>query len=482
MALSTKIIYIQILLISIIMIVSPNEKNTLSEFCNIDEYCNTCILCGNGTEDFATCSYSNLFCTEKSTNLTNFQESYLRKYSTFFRNVPNANEFCGQEIYKLDSITNSFSIINKSNKNIKNSNISHCNYEIHNIKYFNNKTDTAHLIIKFNTNNSEKYDLKLIFNILLKNSISKLSKIVTINEIDLTKEFYKITLNDYDNIIMLLDLYVDNKTNTDINEYIEIKIDTENLSNKKNEILKIISLVIISILGVTFTIAINIIYFKRKQIRDLQARNEFLQQEEFKRKLKIEKINKLFGTTLISKKFNEKEIFNDCTECAICLEKFVNNCLICVTPCKHVFHYVCLSNFIETIKAKQKPIIKCPLCKYDFLEDENGGKKLNENNNNENNNNNEESNNNTNQNNNNEDNNNQNNNNENNNNGDNNNENNENNNNNVNIIIENNNNNVNNNSENNMHRNFCMIRPRTINVNSSSCGAATDENLRNHDE
>ena len=81
---------------------------------------------------------------------------------------------------------------------------------------------------------------------------------------------------------------------------------------------------------------------------------------------------------LIQTEFNENDVTNDCTECAICIEKFVDKCLICITPCKHIFHYECLSKFIETAKGKQKPTIKCPLCNYDFLEEKNEDKKLNE--------------------------------------------------------------------------------------------------------
>ena len=448
----TKIINLYILIISVIVIVSQVEKNTELEYCDTNQYCGSCTICGNETNDYKTCSYFNLFCKEKSTNHTNFQESYLQKYSTFFRNISNANEFCGQEKYTLDSITNSFSIINKSNINIINSNINHCNYEIHNTKYFNNQSDTAYLIIQYNTNNPEKKNLKLIFNIFLKNSNSNSSKLMTIKETDLIKEFNKIKLNNYDNIIILLDFYIDNEANTDINEYIEIKIDIENLNNKKSRLLETILIVVFSVLGVSVMTAINIICFRRKQIRNIQEQNEILQQEELKRRQKIEKINKLFETILISKEFNEKEITNDCTECAICLEKFVNNCLVCVTPCKHVFHYECLSNFAETVKRKQKPVIKCPLCKFDFLGEENDN--INNQNNNIVVNNNENINNE--------------------------------NNNNENINNENiNNENINNedvNNESYAHQNRRIITRRTINADSSSRhDPTTEENLRKYD-
>ena len=221
------------ILLSIIIIISSNRKNIALGYCNISQYSNSCKLTGNGINDYNSCLYYNILCTENLTNRTIFQESYLDEYSNFFRNLSNANEFCGQEIYILDSVTNSFSIINKSIKDIQNSNINYCNYEIHNTKYFNNQKDIANLIIKFKTNNSEKNNLKLTFNIILQNSYLNSSKLETISEIDLIKEQYKIGLNDYDKITILLDFHIDNKNNSDINESFEIKIDTNNPHNKK---------------------------------------------------------------------------------------------------------------------------------------------------------------------------------------------------------------------------------------------------------
>ena len=442
----SKIINIYILLL--IIIISPNVKNTVLKYYNIVQFGNSCTLSRDRINEYNSC---NIFCAEDFINRTNFEELYIEKYSKFFRNLPNANEFCGQEMYTLNTITNSFSIINKSIKDIQNSNINYCNYEIHNTKYFNNQLDIANLIIKFNTNNSEKNNLKLIFDIILQNSYLNSSKLETINEMDLIKEHYKIGLNHYDKIIILLNFQIDNKNNSDIDESIEIKIDTNNSNNKKNSLRNIILIVIFSILGISVMIVINFICYRRKEIQDIQIQNEIIKQEELKKKQREEKINKL----LISKEFNENYITNNCTECTICLEKFIDKCLICITPCKHIFHYECLNNFVEAIKGKKKPIIKCPLCNYDFLE-ENEGKKLNEINNISNHINNNEINNieiNINENNNIENN-----------------------------INENNNNQINNNeintNENNVQQNNFMIYSQTINVINSNRSTTSEENLK----
>ena len=375
-----KNINIYILFSSIIIINSSNEINTSQKFCSIDEYCSDCTFCGNDTNDYTPCSYYNIFCTQKFTNYTVLQESFLKKYSTFFRNITNANEFCGKEAYTLDSLIDPFSIIYKSNKDIENSNINHCNYEINNTKYFYNFEDDANLIIKYKTNNPENNNLKSIFNILLQNLRFGSSKLITMDEQDLIKEEdYKINLNNYNIITILIDFYLDEEINTNIDEYLEIRIETNNKSIKSKKL----RIIIISVIfGVIFLSIIIVIIFKcRKRKLTLylsRSQSGLFRQDELKRIQKVEKLNKLFENTLIPKEFNENDVTNDCTECAICIEKFVDKCLICVTPCKHIFHYECLSKYIDTAKIKQKPVIKCPLCNYDFLEEEKDNKKLNE--------------------------------------------------------------------------------------------------------
>jgi hypothetical protein len=54
---------------------------------------------------------------------------------------------------------------------------------------------------------------------------------------------------------------------------------------------------------------------------------------------------------------NEEEV------CPICLQKFnVNISKICVTPCKHIFHFYCLKKFVFEFNN-----FNCPYCKKDYL-------------------------------------------------------------------------------------------------------------------
>ena len=62
--------------------------------------------------------------------------------------------------------------------------------------------------------------------------------------------------------------------------------------------------------------------------------------------------------SLVYKKFSENKYINE--KCAICLEKFTTDDLVCDIACKHTFHKKCID-----IWAKHKN--NCPLCKRGLI-------------------------------------------------------------------------------------------------------------------
>ena len=414
-----------IFLFSIIIIISSNKIYVATEYCDIDKKCDNCDFCGEETKDYTSCSYYNLFCLQNNGGIY-YNDDIVYNYIDALRSINGANEFCGQETYSLDSSTKSFTIINKSNKNIKSLDMNHCNYLLYNNYYFNNHLDIANLVIKLSTNDSKNNYLKLIIYILVQSSST--SRYAKLTQSNLFSKDYELSLTDYQYITILIDFNKDENYNKNIDEYFEIKVNLNNSNNKKiNRIINAVLIVIFCILGISIIASIIYIVYRRKKNREMnRVHIEALQQEELQRKQKQEKINKLFETILVPKEFNESDIANDCTECAICIEKFADKCLICVTPCKHIFHYECLKKLIETAKKKQKPIVKCPLCNYDFLEEKDDEKKLNENNNEN----------------------------------------------------ENNNNQINNNENNAQQVNYTLMNPEVIHVNCTSRSAVSEQNIR----
>jgi hypothetical protein len=85
--------------------------------------------------------------------------------------------------------------------------------------------------------------------------------------------------------------------------------------------------------------------------------------------INTQKIEKMLKTTLAPIKYythlGDKD-GNPSSVCTICLEDFKEGkSNVSMTPCQHVFHYKCLSNWL--MKNVINP--KCPNCNHNFLED-----------------------------------------------------------------------------------------------------------------
>ena len=93
--------------------------------------------------------------------------------------------------------------------------------------------------------------------------------------------------------------------------------------------------------------------------------DEVLEQQKLEMENKL-KIKFALKHTLKAKKFLKKYGTKDGNICTICIEDFKENkSKVSVTPCKHVFHYQCLSNWL--FKNVKNP--KCPNCNKNLIED-----------------------------------------------------------------------------------------------------------------
>ena len=96
---------------------------------------------------------------------------------------------------------------------------------------------------------------------------------------------------------------------------------------------------------------------------------EEIEDEESEQR-RIEKENKLkikfaLKNSLRPKKFLKKYGAKDGNTCTICIEDFKEKVSkVSITPCKHVFHYQCLSNWL--VKNVMNP--KCPNCNYNLIQ------------------------------------------------------------------------------------------------------------------
>ena len=94
---------------------------------------------------------------------------------------------------------------------------------------------------------------------------------------------------------------------------------------------------------------------------DQASSNSAVVEEENRKKIEI-----MLKTSLAPKIFIKKYGEKDRGTCTICIEDFKENkSKVSITPCNHIFHYKCLSNWL--IKNVINP--KCPNCNYNIVQD-----------------------------------------------------------------------------------------------------------------
>ena len=98
--------------------------------------------------------------------------------------------------------------------------------------------------------------------------------------------------------------------------------------------------------------------------RNHMVRNPQLNYEEIQRENNKKIISNLLSNPLLlGERIYEKKYEKNGTNCTICLEEFkINTDKISLTPCNHVFHFKCLSDWLNESISN----IKCPNCNFDF--------------------------------------------------------------------------------------------------------------------
>ena len=115
----------------------------------------------------------------------------------------------------------------------------------------------------------------------------------------------------------------------------------------------------------TFLVFIGCALFIILCIRNLiiyrRERNNAINEAERKDLMIKQKLTYLFTKEIKPFFFSfEKPTLDD--NCPVCLEKFDKKKQICITPCKHYYHYFCLSKYAFETKDTL-----CPLCKFDYM-------------------------------------------------------------------------------------------------------------------
>ena len=342
-------------------IFSDDPVNITNIDCTLDEDCDTCIFCGNTTQDYSQCGYSNLFCHHIQNNNYDYNSNLKSKYSAHFRNDAQIQSFCGEKNILLDSTKDSFTLL-KTRSNLLSKKI-HCDYVIKNDYYLNHNDDQAKLhleITKLNSGNTAiSFDLYMIYKKGKSLMFSYFSD-ENIREYAMNK-----TLTQISEIEILIDF---KNNELSIDECLEISIITENPS-KKTKIIYIIALVICVFLALSIIILIILyICIKKKLENRFREHNE---DDSFEKEKKMQenkkKIEQLYKTVLRPQKFTNELLSQNCenTICSICTDNYeIEKSQVMITPCKHIFHYDCLKPWIDNNILSPK----CPNCNYNILD------------------------------------------------------------------------------------------------------------------
>jgi len=345
------------------LIVSSLIKFISTEDCTLLTDCDKCEFCGNLTQDYSNCNFNNIFCKYPGNNNNyDYNRIMKSKYISYFRSDSSIYAFCGERDFILNSMKESFVI----SKLIINSDLLskslHCDYEIQNLYYYAHNSDKANLSLQLKTssngiiNESDKIKFKLFLIYTSYNTI----RFQIINETQIRNQNYIKSLN----AISDLEILIDFEDNGNGEEYLELRIDTENPS-KKTRIIYIIILVVCAVLLLIIIILIIIYIIIRKKINRIEE-SHLNEENEREEKIRLNKkiIEYLLENDLKAKVFTKDIIVNDCEKCSICLEAFeFNKSQVSVTPCKHIFHFDCLKNWLETEVLNPQ----CPNCKYSIL-------------------------------------------------------------------------------------------------------------------
>ena len=374
-------------LFSCIIIFDLSSKILLETICDNNFINNSiCEECSIKSNDYSQCKYKDIYCI-----LTKEKDIYSECKSLFNRdlrnNIDNDN-ICGEKdtIFTTNNYTKTiFQLKEETLNSFKDIELLHCDYDlkINNINASStNKINITIIYENVNSNNQNNFNF---FFFLLKNNIFNVDNLIT-------KEVFfssskSITLEYFQNISLYLDINI--PKNYSMPKF-SIKIDYINYENEEGEEIEIAKedmyplylTLYIAIPLLVLLIALIIYLCCKKQdtgilggeirvlgfvnldneIPEDNGNNKSKSQKliENKKKLMI-----LFKTILGAQEYTKSLNKLECPKCTICYEDFeINNSVVSITPCQHIFHYRCLHNWLHK-NAVNNP--KCPNCNYDLM-------------------------------------------------------------------------------------------------------------------
>ena len=336
--------------IILFILILPFGKN--QNYCDKSQDCQNCTFCHEHIDNVCLCNFENGYC--KHENGFYFSKDFLRHYNGCIKNNGKNESMCGGisniELYDKYLYLNLHPIY----PNLLcyyNFNYLFIDNRIINItlgKFYSKYKFYIYLI----TSNNEIFEYSyLSFNSSYYDLIIKTKKFSLY--IDILEPGHYLSL--YITVIKNVSENI-----TYISDSISDSINNPPSSSRNMGI--IIVIIIIIIVSILISIVIVILlkkYWKKKPNEPSTNQNMVEIMKGNKEKMEI-----LYQNELETKIYNKKMAINNCYNCAICKENFIeNSSQIIITKCNHIFHSNCLKIYV----SKNYICPKCPTCNSLFL-------------------------------------------------------------------------------------------------------------------
>ena len=337
-------------------------------YCDLNQNCDDCSICGKDSNDYCSCNYYNIYC--KNENKYTVLTDFIYSYDGCLVSNGKFESICGFSNIDIDiGLTKNISIKNNDYKEF---------FCFYNIKKIRNNNNDINIFIKMEGDKYTTYNLHLI--VYYNNNEIKVSSwmdlmsfdVLEIVESKANKISVYVDIPDGRNMLNLqLSFSMENTT---------IKKVTYVTSSNKNRMI-----IIGIILGVLLILLIIVIiclikkYCYTRTINHNNTTNTVGMASSLDNKFlinrNIEKMNSLFKTQLIPSTYFKKNIVNDCYKCTICLEEFKDgSSVVITTKCNHCFHDKCFKKWV----LKNIIFPKCPNCNQPIIEGDNNNNQNNE--------------------------------------------------------------------------------------------------------
>lgn len=364
-----------ILYIFIVINLSTEEEQN---FCDLNHNCDNCTYCGSSDNNYCSCNFYNSYCLDQTSNESKFSFDFLSNYDGCITNNGNMENICGESNIALRDIeTKTINFRATTSTNFL------CYYNFHKTES-NNKL--MGITISKRGNQTPNFDL---YYICYSNNIAT-KKNTFSDQLLINKDHYDIVEYNCDKISFYFDIkdpkYLDDLSllfyyeDRQITPATSIPSTTPSYNNSRASssssntglIIGIVIGGIVVIAGIITAVILINKNMNKKKINDninnsnnnnITINNNYPEYTKIVNKNK-EKLDNLFKTEILPTKFNKNNVSNDCYNCTICMEDYIDNqSTVITTNCGHIFHQKCFKNWVY----KNILCPKCPNCNYLIL-------------------------------------------------------------------------------------------------------------------